>query len=56
MYNLTISAGGSSNNPCSETYVGPMPFSEIETKSPYISIPFPTNSICILGSIAICNY
>ena len=33
MYNLTISAGGSSNNPCSETFAGPMPFSEIETKS-----------------------
>ncbi|KYN42292.1 Zinc carboxypeptidase A 1 [Trachymyrmex septentrionalis] len=25
--------GGSSNNPCSETFAGPMPFSEIETKS-----------------------
>ena len=33
MYNLTISAGGASNNSCSEIYAGPAPFSEIETSS-----------------------
>lgn len=33
MCNLIFSAGGSSNNPCSETYAGNAAFSEIETKS-----------------------
>lgn len=33
MYNLTFSAGGSNNHPCSEIYAGPAAFSEIEIKS-----------------------
>ena len=33
LYNLILSAGGSSNSPCSETYAGNAPFSEIETKT-----------------------